>query len=272
MKKFDIEATRNLPDHDQLLQSVLGFFYEIPGVTGCFLSGSMSTLEMDEDSDLDVGVVFRSAEDRESIWRKRWEWEIAAWFHRLDADHIKPYFVIYFYEPQIKGDINLYVEGDLPPVKGGPYTIVWDHEGVLDTWQRKLPKPVSSAPNWEEVVHEDERFWAWSFYVYGHLHRGEYYHIADEISALRDVVEQWAARLGGNAEFSTRHLEKKEFAESLFEYDLFPKPERESLKASMLDLIEIQLKMRKEIQDILGIDWKTSEDAIEKISTLIESL
>ena len=121
-------------------------------------------------------------------------------------------------------------------------------------------------------MHEDERFWAWSFYVYGHVHRGEYYHIADEFSALRDIVELWAARLDGLAGFGTRALEKQAFAKPLFEYDLFPKPTLESLKASMLDIIELQLILRAEIEEKLGIKWKASYEAIEKITQLIRSL
>ena len=61
MKTFAIEATSNLSEHDKVLQVILGFFYDIPGVVGCFLSGSMATNEMDEDSDIDIGIVFQSA-------------------------------------------------------------------------------------------------------------------------------------------------------------------------------------------------------------------
>lgn len=272
MESFNIEATRNLIDHDEVLQAILGFFYEIPGVSGCFLSGSVATNEMDEDSDLDIGVVFQSAERREAIWQKRWDWEIAPWFHRFDADHIKSYFVIYLFEPQIKADINLYLESDLPPIEGGPYTVVWDQRGVLDTWIKSLSKQQNHYPNWQEAVHEDERFWAWLFYLYTHVHRGEYYNGAYEFPAIRDILEQWVARLAGHSQFTSRRLESTEFSECLLEYDLFPRPDRESLKASMLSGIEIQLVLRREIEDKSGIVWKTEANAIEKISNLIKNL
>jgi predicted nucleotidyltransferase len=272
MDRFKIEATKHLPDHELVLQAMLDFFYRVPGVIGCFLSGSMATGEMDEDSDLDLGIVFDGTEKRNSIWRKRWKWEIADWFHRFDADHIKPYFVIYLYEPQIKADINLYLKDDLPSVEGGPYAIVWDHQGVLDIWIKNQPEPVPSNPNWDAVVHEDERFWAWAFYVYGHIHRGEYYHIADEFKALRNIVEQWSARLGGHTNFGTRHLENQGYAKRLFDYDLFPKPEIESLKVSMLDLIDLQIILREEIKRKIGIHWKTNDKAIRKITMLIRGL
>ncbi len=254
MKTFDVEATRNFPAHEKILQAVLNFFYAIPGVVGCFLIGSMATNEMDPDSDLDIGILFQGDEDRERVWQKRWDWEIAPWFHRFDADHIKPYFVIYLYEPQIKADLNLYVENDLPPAEAGTFEILWDHKGVLGTRLKTPSKPQPNAPNWREVVHEDERFWAWLFYSYQHVHRGEYYHIAYEFSSLRDLVEKWAARLAGASGFSTRRLEKEAFGKKLLDYDLFPKPDRVSLKASLLDLIEIQLLMRKEIGAKLGIN------------------
>jgi hypothetical protein len=272
MKTFEIESTRNLSEHDKVLQAVLDFFYKVPGVVGCFLSGSVATNEMDEDSDIDIGILFQSAHDRERSWRKRWEWEITSWFHRFDADHIKPYFVIYFYEPQIQTDINLYIENDLTPVEGGPCLVVWDQKGVLKNWAKMQPKPQKSTPSWQAVVHEDERFWAWSFYVYRHLHRGEYFHIASAFSELRDIVEQWVARLAGYSRFDTRHLEKKAFGRELLAYDLFPKPKLESLKRSMVDLLEIQLLMRKRIEEEYGIRWKTTDAAIEKISKLIRRL
>jgi hypothetical protein len=272
MKTFEIESTRNLSEHDKVLQAVLDFFYKFPGVVGCFLSGSVATNEMDEDSDLDIGILFQSADDRERSWQKRWEWEITSWFHRFDADHIKPYFVIYFNEPQIQTDINLYIENDLPPVEGGPYTVVWDQTGVLKNWGKMQSEHPKSTPSWQAVVHEDERFWAWSFYVYRHLHRGEYYHIAYAFSELRDVIEKWVARLAGYSRFGTRRLEKQAFGRELLAYDLFPKPKLESLKRSMVNLLEIQLLMRKRIEEEYGIKWKTTDEAIEKISKLISDL
>ena len=93
-----------------------------------------------------------------------------------------------------------------------------------------------------------------------------------EKKALRDIVQKWAARLDGGAYFGTRHLEKQAYARPLFDYELFPRPTLESLKASMLDIIELQLALRAQIGEKLGVQWKTSEQAIEKIRGLIESL
>ena len=75
---------------------------------------------MDQDSDLDIGIFFGNPTDREKTWKNRWDWSVAPWFHRFDADHIKPHFVIYLFESNIKADINLYVQAELPGAGGAP--------------------------------------------------------------------------------------------------------------------------------------------------------
>jgi predicted nucleotidyltransferase len=269
---YKIQSTRNLPEHDRILQAMLNFFSEIPGVIGCYVSGSTATGRMDEDSDLDIGVVFGSQDARDATWDARWDWEIVPWFHRFDADHIKPYFVIYFYEPQIRADINLYLPNDLPPYKGGPYEIVWDDSGALKEWQDGLTKPEDASPDWSGTAHEDEQFWAWMFYLYNHVHRGEYYHSANEFPALRDILQKWIARLGGFSHFNSRYLEDNPTADPILVNDLFPKPDRESMKFSMIDAIEVQLDLRRRITASVGIAWKTSNSAIEKIENLVRTL
>jgi hypothetical protein len=281
MRRFRVDATRHLPDHDALLDAILAFFQRTPGVIGAFLSGSTATGQMDVDSDLDVGVVFGSTEQRSRAWEGRWEWQIAPWFHRFDADHIKPHFVIYLFDPSpqaaaIRADINLYLVDELPPAAGGPYVDVWDDTGALRNWLNALPvqaptAPDLEAPDWGAAAHEDERFWAWLVYLYNHVHRGEYYVCAYGFPELRDILEQWVARLAGHARFSPRRLENAPWAERLLSYDLYPKPDRASLKACMLAAIELQLELRSEMEK-QGASWRTGPKAIAKVTQLVESL
>ena len=137
MNRFGIETAAHLPDHDALLDAILAFFHKTPGVIGCFLSGSAASGQMDVDSDLDVGVVLESAEGRAKVWEGRWDWQIGDWFHRFDADHIKPHFIIYLFEPAVRVDVNLYLVEDLPPAAGGPYLLAWDTTGALQAWLRE---------------------------------------------------------------------------------------------------------------------------------------
>jgi Nucleotidyltransferase domain len=272
MDSFTIKPTQNLADHNRVLQAILRFFSAMPEASGCFLAGSAATNTMDEDSDLDIGLVFSSAEAREATWQARWTWEIAPWFHRFDADHIKPHFVIYIFEPHIRADLSLYLPAELPPGGAGPCTIVWDHHGVLAAWIDSLPEPQKPDVPWQEAVHDDERFWAWSVYLYNHIHRGEYYHCAYEFPALRAVLERWAARLAGEPQFASRRLESAPYAKRLLAYDLFPKPDRPSLRGSLLAAIRLQLALRTEMAARFGVAWKAESRATERVASLVESL
>lgn len=273
--QLGLDALVDLPDHSALLDALLGFFRPMPGVIGSFLSGSAARGQMDVDSDLDLGIVFESADARAAAWASRWDWPLAGWFHRFDADHIKPHFIIYVFAGAekagaIRADLNLYRVDDLPPAAGGPYLLAWDDTGALQEWLDALPAQEPVAPEWGAAVHEDERFWAWLVYLYNHVHRGEYYHCAYGFPELRDILEQWAARLGGQARFGVRRLDSAPWAERLLANDLFPKPDRASLKACMLAAIELQLELRNELK--LDTAWRTSRATIDKVTRLVESL
>ena len=83
------------PDHARVLDAIVDFFGAQPGVVGGFASGSLAYGGMDELSDLDLGIVVEDEAVRERLWESRWDWQIAPWFHRFDADHVRPHFVIY---------------------------------------------------------------------------------------------------------------------------------------------------------------------------------
>jgi hypothetical protein len=272
MNPYDTDLIQGLPEHDRVLKSILKYFYHVSGTEGAFLSGSTVSGSMDRDSDLDIGILCKDTKNREKIWTGRWEWSMAPWFHRFDADHIKPYFVIYLFEPAIKADINLYVESDLPPRRGGPYRFVWDDSDILRNWQVALGTEIESIDTWRNVLHEEERYWAWLFCLYGRVNRGEYYNGATEFPVIRNIYEQWMARLAGETGFTSRRVEKTSFFSDLTHVDLFPKPNRESLKEAMLTLTRAISKLKTVIEKKHNVEWKTSAKAIEKISSLVECL
>lgn len=272
MNKFNIEATKNLADHNRVLEAILHFFHDIKGVIGSFISGSVATNTMDHNSDLDIGILFEDSQEREDVWKDRWNWNIAPWFHRFDADHIKSHFVIYLFEPNVKADICLFINQELPPAIGGPYQIVWDISGVLGAWQERIEYKAKPTPNWRNVIHEDERFWAWLFYLYSHINRGEYYNGTIEFPAIRNIYEQWTARLAGESEFNSRKVERLPFFANLNRVEIFPKPNRESLKNAMIILIDEYMKLRIKVGDEQQLQWNTSAKTIEKIHSLIKGL
>jgi len=249
---------------------VVAFFRGVPGVVGMSVSGSIARGVADEHSDLDVGVFFADEESRDRAWAERWGWDVAPWFHRFDADHVRPHFVIYLYEPGIKTDIPLNVVTDPPTPGGAPYEVLWDETGDVTRWveaandgREVLP------PDWSEAAHEDERLWAWTYYCLLHIRRGEYYDIAYEFPVLRNIVETWHARLRGASVFDIRRVHERE-PDTIREFvDLFPGPTRADLKRALQKLIEVHERQRAQID---WVQWTTSDETRQRMSRWIEEL
>jgi predicted nucleotidyltransferase len=244
-----------LPDHRRVLAAVLEFFR--PQAIAAWVSGSVASGGMDEESDLDVGICFADGDrSREAAWARRWEWEIAPSFHRFDADHVKPYFVIYLFDPKVKTDIPLHTLDDLPAAEGSPYVLAWDDSGRLADWAATAV-PAPPEVDWTPAVHEEERFWAWLVYSLQHVRRAEYYSIAADFWYLRDVVEQWQARLAGLPRFAIRRTERS-----------LDRPERAELVRALRRLVEIHDRQRAQ----LDLSWRTSEAARARIRAWIAQL
>jgi predicted nucleotidyltransferase len=264
-----VESSSLPSDHREVLDRVVAFFRGQPGVVGMSVAGSIARDDADEHSDLDVDVFFADESAREQVWAKRWEWDIAPWFHRFDADHVRPYFVIYVFDPGIKTDIPLLLVGDPPTPGGAPYEVLWDETGDVTRWvdasnagREDLP------PDWSNAEHEDERLWAWVYYCVLHMRRGEYYDIAYDFHMLRNIVETWHARLAGQSFFDVRRVHERE-PETMREFaDLFPRPERASLKRGLLKLIEVHESQRLRID----LEWRTLPETRERIRRYVEEL
>ena len=258
-----------LPDHRRVLEAVLAFFRKDPPAVGAWVAGSVALGDTDEYSDLDVGICFRDEPSRAAAWSHRWDWPIAPWFHRFDADHVRPYFVVYLFEgaepagTPVKADLALYLEDELPPPEGGPFQVAWDDAGVLREWATRT---ADREADWALAPHEDERFWAWTFYCLQHVGRGEYYEIASELHWLRGIVEVWRARLTGRARFDVPRAEQNYDLADLAE--TFPAPNRKALKAALLKLIELHERQRAEIR----AEWRTTEEARLRIRAMVEAL
>jgi Nucleotidyltransferase domain len=257
------EGVRSLPDHKRVLKALLEFFEKDPDAVGAWVSGSIARGNADAYSDIDVGVCFRDDAARKAMWSHRWEWPIAPWFHRFDADHVRPYFVIYFFEPAVKADIALYVDEELPPPEGGPYRIGWDRLGHLSAWAARQS---DRNADWTLAVHEDERFWAWTYYCLRHVDRGEYYEVASELHWLRGIVEAWRAREAGHPAFSYRRAESHYDVADLA--DTFPRPDRQELKRALLRLIELHERQRAAVD----AKWATTDAARARIRAMVEAL
>ncbi|MBT4762910.1 MAG: hypothetical protein HOO06_14545 [Bdellovibrionaceae bacterium] len=265
-----LKYMKNLPQHNELCKKILNFFYEQPEVVSAFVSGTCASGNMDEYSDLDLGFVCTSEESKDKIWARRFNWPLSDWFHRMDADHVKPYFIIYLFEPHIHVDVSFYTVENLPPQAGGPYEVAYNKSVSLDSWLKKVNSPYKLSPDWSNVIHEEERFWTWVHASWGHVARGEYYEEVHFIADIRKIIHKWHARLNGEDNFNMRRLEQRgetQFIEAMS--PSFPKPNRKEMKKALLNLIQIHKLQRKEIDKLFDTQWKTSQKAKEKITNLI---
>jgi len=252
---------------------VADFFRGCQGVVGMYVAGSIASGIADEHSDLDIGVFFADETSRDRAWADRWSWDIGPWFHRFDADHVRPHFVIYLLEPGVKTDIPLYVVTDSPTPGGAPYEVLWDETGDVTRWveasnagKQELP------PDWSEAAHEEERLWAWTYYSILHVRRGEYYDVASDFHMLRAIVESWHARLAGRSFFDVRRVHERDPETMELFADLFPRPERESLKRALLALLGIHERQRLEAEERHVLEWRTSPAARERLRRWVEEL
>lgn len=262
-----------LPDHRALCEKILKFFAEDDGIIGAFISGSGAAGSMDFHSDLDLGFLCRANSVKEKIWAQRFNWDLPIWFHRMDADHVKPYFIIYLFEPHIHVDLAFYTEENLPPRAGGPFTLAFDKEARLNQWITDVNQPIQNAPDWSNVVHEEERFWTWTHYSWCHTGRGEYYDDASTFHIMRGILQTWHARLKGSEKFDTRRLEQRgetEFIEKM--KPCFPQPNKESMKAALLNLIEIHNQQRLRVDQLIKPQWTTTQAARDKITRLVSEI
>lgn len=263
----------SLPKHQMLFEQILSYFKGKAEVSGIFLSGSGAVGNMDRYSDLDLGFVCSSSAAREKIWNKRFEWDLPMWFHRMDADHVKPHFIIYLFEPDIHVDLAFYTLEALLQSAGAPYYIVWDSTGSLEKWAQDMNSFPGAAPDWENVIHEDEQFWTWIHYSWCHVARGEYYDIASQFEFLRRIPHTWYARLKGKPVFDSRRLEQKGDAEFIQTMSrTYASPDLLTLKNALLALIEIHNYQRSQLDKILTPYWKTSSAARIRITQLVQNL
>jgi hypothetical protein len=215
MHREILKSLNHLPHHRRVLEALIQTFTVCPGVEGLFVSGSTARRAMDQHSDVDLGVVFEFGDSRDAAWQDRWNWGVEPWFHRFDADHIKPHFVIYLFEPCVKADINLYTLTEMPGPQGAPYALLSPQSDILQDWC--IATNVDAAENRdrdpailaESFIHDDERVWAWLVYVSQHTLRGEFYSAAAGFPEIRAIIEDWSAILKNERSFVVRRIEDR---------------------------------------------------------------
>lgn len=133
---------------------------------GCFLSGSYGRRQQDGYSDMDIGLLFASAYDRDAAWEKRRRFVSSILNYvpvkSFDGEHIRPYFHIALYSTGTKADFRFELKEELQP---NPYDkdlrILRDSDGWIEQYQAQcarlaIPMPRIKASELEAI---DQRFW-----------------------------------------------------------------------------------------------------------------
>jgi predicted nucleotidyltransferase len=211
-----------LSAHRVLLERAMNYFQGDDRVVGMILGGSLAHGTADFYSDVDLYIVARD-ESFEAVFDER---DVAAealgsHLFRFAVDPItrgsQDYYVAY--RGPIKFDFMYYRESEVVP---GPKWIgcpaLKDTTGLVNdvlTRSRDLPPP----PTQEVLLHLNQKFWTWCWYVFGKIMRGELWEALDGLHTVRrDALLPMLDWTSGRPHEGYRRLERKldpEMAERL---------------------------------------------------------
>lgn len=147
----------------------------------CFLSGSHGRREADDYSDLDVALVYATAERRDAAWQKRRDFVkdvypyVAA--KSYDAEEKRPYLHSALYSNGALLEFRYEAQSELQPRPGDrEIRLLKDDGGWGETYQaacRRLPYP-APALTAETLARLDDRFWVAFWDVFRQLMRGDH--------------------------------------------------------------------------------------------------
>lgn len=149
----------------------------------CFLTGSYGQDKQDPFSDLDVVMVFASAETRDLAYQVRREFVRSVLPYvpacSFDATHVRPYFHIALYSNGAKVDYRYETKESLEPnVRDREIRLLKDSDGWGERFQRSTAQLSGNqrlaAITAAEMAAIDERFWIMFMDVYRQVLRGDY--------------------------------------------------------------------------------------------------
>jgi hypothetical protein len=268
-----LDATKHLPNHHRLLKSSFQFFQQQSGVNGFFVGGALAAGLTDPFCTLDIGILFESSEARSKCWSHRNHWNIAPWIKYSDRSNKEIFGLDFYFAPNLRVDYRFYTKSDLP--LEGPLGVLvgWDPTGHLDQWHEKVNSSSVSHTSWQQVIHEDERFWAWTHFSILHATRGEFHDVVQYMKDLRELVESWQTRLDGMSASYTRQTTAKyrpEFLERMKK--TFCPPHSEGVREAFKNLIKIQLHQRTQIDRAFSPKWTVTASTISKIKQFSEEI
>lgn len=255
---FQVEKFINLPKHQSLLERAAKVLIEDPRVRGIYVGGSQSA---DEYSDVDLSILCKTEEDRESLKKDRLK--IAQEVGKLKAESMSvfPYVYVTFYEEEeVKVDYSFgVVPPELRPDKVN-VTIIYDPDGYIEKmveecWKLKWEIDV------DDLAHKIKHFHIGISYTILKFLRGEFWEGLDCIDFYRKYLIEFEDAFSQRKKENYRRIERKLDEERLkvFDKTLFSEMTRENLFKGMDAILEYMDRFLKE--RFLALEIFPEEDA-----------
>ncbi|OXM82913.1 nucleotidyltransferase domain-containing protein [Paenibacillus rigui] len=175
-----------LPIHEQFIEKVKEKFIRDDRLIGLLAGGSIMTGEMDEYSDLDLIVVYRTAY-REEIMNERLNIaeQPGGLLSAFTGEHVgEPRLIICLYgPPPLHIDYKFVSLEELEHRIENPL-VLWERgTEISEILHRTQPHHPDLDPQWIE-----DRFWVWVHYGATKLGRGEWFELIDLLAFIRSTV------------------------------------------------------------------------------------
>ncbi|TET80380.1 MAG: hypothetical protein E3J43_02235 [Candidatus Heimdallarchaeota archaeon] len=249
---FQVEKFSKLPKHQSLLERTAEVLIKDSRVRGIYVGGSQSA---DEFSDVDLSILCKTEEDRESLKKDRLR--IAQEVGKLKAESMSgfPYVYVTFYEEEeVKVDYSFsIVPPELRPDKVN-VTIIYDPDGHLEKMVKNCKK-LKWELELDDLAHKIKHFHMGISYTVSKFLRGELWDGLDCVDFFRKYLVEFEDAFAQRKKENYRRIEQKLDSERLkvFDKTLFSELTRENLFKGMDAILEYMDRFLKEKFLALGI-------------------
>lgn len=181
----------DLPQQADVVRRAVDYFQHDVRVHGLVLSGSLSHGEPDPWSDIDLYII--ASEHFDTVFAERQDAAaavgnpIAQFTVRGGVGQSSDHIVVY--DDLVKLDLMYYRASEVEVDRKWSYALVLkDTVGHLtDVQQRSRSVGMTALPD-ELLLRLDQQFWAWTWYTFGKIMRGEQWEALDALHEIRSAA------------------------------------------------------------------------------------
>lgn len=172
--------------HQKFVDQALPILQQDDRILGVAAAGSWATGKLDAFSDLDLVLVVRDENFKDSLQQaKETASSLGTLLSSFTGEHVgEPALLICLFEnPLLHVDLKFVAESQFHQRADNP-VILWERKSILSNiLAASDPKPVSVDLQWME-----DRFWTWMHYAGLKIGRGEFFEAINLVAFLRGTV------------------------------------------------------------------------------------